>query len=335
MWRTRPPGVSVRGVEGSAASGNRSTRRDRRAIALRRHQAPLSKPVRKLAEREQSAYDILVLPRARRSWLWRSARHQYQRPGRRYASDLTDEDFAAQRPPCCRRRRVAGGGGDGAARRVTRSSTCCAPAANGACSRGFRRARRSRFPQVLAVGIWTRIGYALMAREQAGRSLPIAAIIDSQSVKTRESGGIRGFDAGKKILGRKRHLLTDTLGLPLVLEVHAADLQDRDGLAEVCRRVRRRFPWLALLRRRRLSGDQRLRRRTRGSASIIVRCPRHAAGSTCCRDRCGLLSAPSSAGLRRAMGHRTFAPTADVAEAGRTSTPWRSLVQLLVSARNH
>ncbi len=47
--------------------------------------------------------------------------------------------------------------------------------------------------------------------------------------------------------GRKRHLLTDTLGRPLVLVVHAADIQDRDGLAQVCHRIRRRFPWLILL----------------------------------------------------------------------------------------
>ena len=47
--------------------------------------------------------------------------------------------------------------------------------------------------------------------------------------------------------GRKRHLLIDTLGLPLVLVVHAADIQDRDGLDQVCRRIRRRFPWLTLV----------------------------------------------------------------------------------------
>src|ERR671915_326120 len=63
-------------------------------------------------------------------------------------------------------------------------------------------------------------------------------------------GGPRGYDAGKKTNGRKRHILVDTLGLLLVLVVHTADIQDRDGLALVCRRLRRlrrRFPWLRLV----------------------------------------------------------------------------------------
>ena len=54
----------------------------------------------------------------------------------------------------------------------------------------------------------------MIAREQADKQpSPTAGIIDSQSVKTTESGGIRGFDAGKKINGRKRHIVVDTLGL--------------------------------------------------------------------------------------------------------------------------
>jgi transposase len=66
-------------------------------------------------------------------------------------------------------------------------------------------------------------------------------------VRTTESGGPKGYDAGKKVDGRKRHILVDTLGLLLVLVVHTADVQDRDGPALVCRRLRRRFPRLRLI----------------------------------------------------------------------------------------
>ena len=81
-----------------------------------------------------------------------------------------------------------------------------------------------------------------MRRKQLGRDENASAgVVDSQSVKTTEEGaGERGFDAGKKINGRKRHILVDTLGLLMAVKVHAADIQDRDGcklLFESCREL--------------------------------------------------------------------------------------------------
>jgi len=74
-----------------------------------------------------------------------------------------------------------------------------------------------------------------------------AAIIDSQSVKIAEQGGEKGYDAGKKINGRKRHILVDTLGLLLCVKVLAGNIQDRDGAKQLLNKIKERMPRLSLI----------------------------------------------------------------------------------------
>ena len=109
---------------------------------------------------------------------------------------------------------------------------------------------RDYFHQWRRAGVWQTIHDQLRraVRVQEERDPePSAAIIDSQSVKATRTTGSRGYDAGKKINGRKRHLLVDTLGLLLFVVVHVASIQDRDGAKLVLEKCRERLPRLQLI----------------------------------------------------------------------------------------
>ena len=102
---------------------------------------------------------------------------------------------------------------------------------------------RDYFHRWRRAGVWERIleGLRQQVRSKEGKGHePTAAIIDSQSVKGTRTSGLRGYDAGKKVKGTKRHLLVDTRALMSCVVVHAANLQDRDGAKLVFARARQK-----------------------------------------------------------------------------------------------
>jgi transposase len=179
-----------------------------------------------------------------------TTRRQYGREGLRYASDVTDEEWAlieAELPPAKKL---------GRPRRTQLRAVVNALLYMLTTGCQWRQLPKE-FPPFSTVqrffyrwrddGLWQRINHDLVmrVREASGRKAsPSAGVVDSQSVKTTEAGGPRGYDAGKKIKGRKRHLLTDTLGLPVAAVVHPADIQDRDGAPMVLAGARFLYPWL-------------------------------------------------------------------------------------------
>ncbi len=179
-----------------------------------------------------------------------TTRSQYAREGRCYASDLDDAEWSLIAPamppskPLRRRRRTD-------LREVVNAILSVLR-----CGCPWRMLPKG-FPPWQTVyryfaawrdsGLWVSINHrpAMASRVSGGRAAgPSAGIVDSQSAKTTESGGPRGFDAGKKVKGRKRHIVTDTGGLLVAAPVHPADIRDRAGAPALLASIRYRFPWL-------------------------------------------------------------------------------------------
>src|SRR5271157_3784437 len=132
------------------------------------------------------------------------------------------------------------------------SSTSCVAVANGACCRGTSRLIRRSTITFEAGGYWGHgNGYTTDCAGMCGKHM---AAIGSRALDYRQSdgkddrkGGIRGYDAGKRILGRKRHIVVDVLGLLLIVMVHSAGIQDRNGAKQVLTRLISCFPGLKLV----------------------------------------------------------------------------------------
>lgn len=213
--------------------------------ALREAGVVRVKPLRRTTEDDSA--------RAARRYGYTAA-HRREADGRDYGCSLTDAEWAL----------VADlfehtAGSRGMPPRLDRRTlvdACCYVLRTGCAWRDLPRSFPAWTTVYKSFSRWAALGrFELMQerlrqqwRERLGRHAgPSAAVLDSQSTRHSPQGGEAGFDAGKKVKGRKRHLVVDTLGLLLAVTVSAASVQDRDGAAAAVAQACTKVPTLSVL----------------------------------------------------------------------------------------